>query len=344
VIGNEPELSTAENYRRFGTYEVRGRSPLYGQLANSVADDPELLAFLADLPREKRQPNLLLAAVRYVAGVQPDYATFRAVVLDRRAEIADTMLARRTQTNEPARCATLLPALASLPQPLALLEVGASAGLCLLPDRYGYDYGTLRIGGQAGAPVLACRCLGPVPLPSRPVDVAWRAGIDVNPLDVTEPDDVRWLSCLVWPGEGDRAERLAAAIDVARRDPPRLVRGDLNERLAETAAGAPKDATLVVFHSAVLAYLSREKRAEFARAVTALDAVWLAQEDPGVLSGLPGFPDAPPAPQGPTPFLLTRDGQEALAYADGHGTWIHWLAPVPIPLTSRDGTTGYVAR
>jgi len=326
VIGNEPERGTAENYRRFAAYEAVGRSPLYEQLAGGVADDPEVLAFLADLPREKRQPNLLLAAVRYLAGVQPGYAAFRAVVLDRRAEVAATMLARRTQTNEPARCATLLPVLASLRQPLALLEVGASAGLCLLPDRYGYDYGTCHISGQAGAPVLTCRCMGPVPLPSRPVDVVWRAGIDINPLDVTEPDDVRWLSCLVWPGEGDRAERLAAAIDLARRDPPRLIRGDLTERLAETAAGAPQGVTLVVFHSAVLAYVSRGKRAEFARAVTALEAVWLAQEGPDVLSGLPGFPGVLPAPEpGPTPFLLTRDGREALAYVDGHGSWIRWL-------------------
>jgi hypothetical protein len=71
-------------------------------------------------------------------GLQPGYDAFRAAALDRRAEVATTMLARRTQTNEPARCATLLPALASLRQPLAVLEVGASAGLCLLPDRYGY--------------------------------------------------------------------------------------------------------------------------------------------------------------------------------------------------------------
>jgi hypothetical protein len=326
VIGNEPEHGTAENYRRFAACEARGRSPLYEQLANGVADDPELLAFLAGFPKEKRQPNLLLAAVRYLAGVQPGYEAFRAVVLARRAEVSATMLARRTQTNEPARCATLLPALASLRQPLALLEVGASAGLCLLSDRYSYDYGSCRIDGQPGAPVLACRCIGPVPLPRRPVDVAWRAGIDINPLDVTDPDDVRWLSCLVWPGEGDRAERLTAAIDLARRDPPRLIRGDLTEQLAKTAAGAPKEATLVVFHSAVLAYVSPGRRAEFGQAVTALGSVWLAQEDPRVLSGLPGFPRLLPAPEpGPTSFLLTRGGREALAYADGHGTWIRWL-------------------
>jgi hypothetical protein len=199
VIGNEPDYSTAENYKRFAAREARGRSALYEQLAGGVADDPELLAFLAGLPQEKRQPNLLLAAVRYLAGVQPGYDVFRAVVLDRCDEVAATMVARRTQTNEPARCATLLPALASLRQPLALLEVGASAGLCLLPDRYSYDYGTCRIDGHPGAPVLTCRCTVPVPVPRRPVEVAWRVGIDINPLDVTNPDDVRWLACLYGP-------------------------------------------------------------------------------------------------------------------------------------------------
>ena len=51
---------------------------------------------------------------------------------------------------------------------------------------------------------------GPVPLPGRVPDVAWRAGLDLNPLDVTSADDVRWLQCLLWPGETGRQERLAA--------------------------------------------------------------------------------------------------------------------------------------
>lgn len=332
-MSGQAEQQTAEEYREFSVHEAGGRSPLYVQLGQGVADDPEVLGFLAGLPPAKRQPQLLLAAVRYLAGVQASYAGFRAVVLDNQAELAAIMLARRVQTNEPARCATLLPALAMLPQPLALLEVGASAGLCLQPDRYGYDYGTRRIGGQPGAPLLSCRCLGPVPLPDQPVEVAWRAGIDVNPLDVTDPDDVRWLSCLVWPGEGDRAARLAAAIEVARRDPPRVVRGDLLDRLASTAAGAPPGATLVVFHSSVLAYVTPAERQAFARAVIGLDAVWLAQESPAVMSSsVPGFVPAPPtspapftAPPGGMAYVLTRNGRDALAYADGHGSWLSWL-------------------
>jgi hypothetical protein len=222
MIGHDPERGTAENYRRFAAVEARERSPVYEEFAIDVADDPELLAFLETLPLDKRQPNLLLASVRYLTGLLPGYGAFRATVLDRREEVAAVMLARRTQTNEPARCATLLPALALLPQPLALLEVGASAGLCLLPDRYSYAYGPHRIDGR---PVFACQARGPVPLPARSPEVVWRAGIDLNPLDVADPDDMHWLSCLVWPGEGERAGRLAAAISIARGDPPRVVRG-----------------------------------------------------------------------------------------------------------------------
>ena len=323
------EHQTVDTYRRFAAQKARGRSPLYELLANRVAHDQELIDFLDKLPAEKRQPNLLLAAVRYLAGLQSSYEDFRSAVLDRRDDVAATMLARRTQTNEPARCATMLPALAALPQPVALLEVGASAGLCLFPDRYTYDYGVARIDGFRGAPVLSCRCLGPVlpPLPQGPIDVVWRRGIDLNPLDVNDDDDVRWLTCLVWPGEGDRAERLAAAVTVARSDPPRLVRGDLLDRLDETAADAPRDATLVVLHSSVLGYVSRDQRRMFAQAVDGLGAEWIAQETPRVMADLATYSaPLPPPDANPWCYVLTRGGRDALAYADAHGTWIRWIA------------------
>jgi len=327
VIGNEPELGTQANYRRFAAYEAHGRSRLYEELTQGVAADSEVLALLDELPPDKRQPNLLLATVRYLADVQPDYSAFRTVVLDRRDEVIATIMVRRTQTNEPARCATLLPALAAFPQPLALLEVGASAGLCLLPDRYGYDYDGHLVHGYPGAPVFTCQPRGPVPLPTGLPTVVWRAGIDLHPLDVTNADDIDWLTCLVWPGETGRAEGLAAALAVARADPPRIVKGDLIEELAQTAAGAPPEATLVVFHSAVLTYLPQHRRAEFAAAVADLDAVWLSNEAPRVLAGLPFFPSVLPKPDpGPTPSVLTRNGKDVLAYLDGHGSWIRWLA------------------
>src|SRR5207247_3541279 len=125
----------------FAEQEARGRSPLYEALARGVAADPDVVAFLMGLPRPKQQPNLLLAAVRHLFGIVSDYGGFRRHVLENAEALSALMLARSTQTNEPGRCATQLPVLAMLPQPLALIEVGASAGLGLLPDRYGYDYG-----------------------------------------------------------------------------------------------------------------------------------------------------------------------------------------------------------
>ena len=88
-----------------------------------------------------------------LAGTPSGWPEFVQTLKDRRDEVEAVMLERRTQTNEAGRCALMLPLLAALPQPLALLEVGASAGLCLLPDRYAYDYDQVR---EIGATWLAC--------------------------------------------------------------------------------------------------------------------------------------------------------------------------------------------
>jgi hypothetical protein len=310
--GAEPELPTAENYRRFARSEVAGKSPLYAALAEGVANDPELLAFLDRRPPRQRQPNLLLAAIRLLSGIPADFASFKAAVLAHRDAVAEILETRRTQTNEPGRCAPLLPLLAALPQPLALLEVGASAGLCLLPDRYSYDYAGHRVG--AAAVVFPCRPEGAVPLPAELPEVAWRAGIDLAPVDVADADAVAWLEALVWPEETDRLERLRAAVAIARRDPPRIVAGDLVEELPGLAAEAPRDATLVVFHTAVLAYLTLDRREELGRRAGAAGATWIACEAPGVLPALGT------AGRG---FVLGVDGRR-VATCDSHGRWLRW--------------------
>src|SRR3954452_25198958 len=313
-------------YRRFAEREARGRSDLYAELALGVAGDPELLALLAALPRAKRQPNLLFSAVKLLHGAPADYAALRACVLEHRDEVLATVRARRTQTNEPARCATLLPLLARLPQPLALLEVGASAGLCLLMDRYAYDYGGHRVAPvrRVGVdpPTFCCRASADTPLPARGVEVAWRAGLDLEPVRL-DGDSVAWLGALVWAGEGERARLLREALAVARADPPQVVAGDLRRDLPTLAAEAPAGATLVVFHTAVLAYVAdaAERRA-FADAVRALGAVWVANEAPDVLTD----PGDEPWPRGR--FLLTCDGRP-VAWTDPHGTTIDWLGAAP---------------
>jgi hypothetical protein len=325
MLGHDPTATTAENYRRFATLEARGTSPLYERICAGIAADRDLLAFLAELPPRCRQPNLLLGVVRYAHGVQPDFGAFRDTVLGNRGEIAGLLLERRTQTNEPGRCAALLPVLAALPQPLALLEVGASAGLCLLPDRYGYRYGEHVLPG--GPPLLDCRPIGDLrpPLPARLPEVVWRRGIDLEPLDVRDPDDVRWLESLVWPGQTDRERYLREALLIARAEPPPVVQGDLTEILEDVAAQAPRDATLVVFHTAVLAYLTVAERLDFGRRVQALGATWIGSEAPGVL----GLPARPGALLERGHFVVTLGGTRELARMGPHGDWLHWDEECP---------------
>src|SRR5579862_9372282 len=175
-------------YRRFAEDEVGDKSPLYGDLVRGVAGDPEVIGFLLTLPREKRQPNLLLAAARLIFGTPSGWDQFRRYVLEGREALRATMLARSTQTNEPGRCAALLPVLGRVPEPLALIEVDASAGLCLLPDFYAYDYGGRSLAPAAGRvapPVFPCAVNTAVPVPARLPHIVWLAGLDLNPVDLT---------------------------------------------------------------------------------------------------------------------------------------------------------------
>ena len=315
----------ARTYRTFARREAAGRSPLYETLAEAVARDPALSWFVASLPPGKRQPGLLFAASRYLLGSPPAAGELLELVLTRPAELTEIMLGRRVQTNEPARCAVLLPALAGLAPPLALIEAGASAGLTLLFDRYSYDYGGHRIAGDDPlAPTLRCEPRGPVPLPARVPEISWRAGLDLNPLDVTSDEDVRWLSCLVWPGESDRAERLESAIAAARRDPPVVRRGDLVTDLPALAAEAPRDATLVVTHCSVLYQVAAPGRARFAGVVRDLGARWLFSESPGILPGLS-------APAVDDQMCVVACDGEAVARADSHGSWLEWYSAPRTP-------------
>ncbi|MFC7329761.1 DUF2332 domain-containing protein [Marinactinospora rubrisoli] len=321
---------TADAYRRFAELEAHGNSPTYEALSNGVAADPELLELLDLLPPGKRQPNLLLAAVRHLGGPTASYREFRAWVLAHWERVRAVMLARLTQTNESARCAVLLPLLAALPQPLALIEVGASAGLCLYPDRYRYAYDGAEAFGHPDSPItLPCRTSGPVPPPCPLPTVTWRAGIDLNPLSASDPEDVRWLESLVWPEQRERLTRLRGALSVARGEPALLLRGDLNATVRRLVAQAPAGATPVVFHSAVLAYLPGAARQEFVRTVRELPCHWISNEAPGVLPGLKERLPVP-VPAGRGVFLLALDGRP-VAFTSPHGQRLDWFAREPGP-------------
>ncbi|GAA2494924.1 DUF2332 domain-containing protein [Terrabacter carboxydivorans] len=321
-------------YRHFAVYAA-GNSPCFEQWALGVADDLAVLRWLARLPEPKRQPNLVFAAARWHGLTAPaPYAELRAALLGDTGRIRRTILERATQTNEVGRLATLVPAFASLPGdgPLGLLEVGASAGLCLYPDRWSYAWGTddgTRTAGSE-ARTLYADVSGPAPLPDDVPLVAWRGGIDLNPLDAADPETRRWLLTLVWPEHEDRRARLEEALGIARRERPDLRRGDLLHELPDLAAEAlaelPGDGRLLVFHSAVITYLDVPGRERFAALMQDLltdpRVHWVSNERPRTLPAVTG--SGPPPPPGR--YVLGVDGR-AVGHTHQHGRGLHWWAP-----------------
>lgn len=289
----------ADVYRRFAEFEAAGVSDTYFEWSSAIAEDPEVADLISELPGIKVQPNLVFAAARHLGAPVGPYPPFRAWLLGNWASVVSIVMARATQTNEAARCAVLLPVLSRIDGPLALIEAGASAGLCLYPDRYSYRYDvdgrTVALDPASGPSVVQIPCaIDASAVPSRLPDVAWRAGADLNPIDPTDQDQIAWLETLVWPEHAARRDRLHAAATIAAEDPPHLRRGDILTAIPELIKQAPTGAKVVVFHSAVLVYLSAERRQEFAERMLALDAVtWISNEGPGVFPFIADQVDKP---------------------------------------------------
>jgi hypothetical protein len=323
---------TAQQYADFAL-DARDYSPCFDDWATRVAADAEVLAWLERLPTAKRQPNLVFAAARWHGVPAPGpYDGLRSALLGDDGTIVATILARSTQTNEVGRLATLVPAfvLAAGSGPIGLIEVGASAGLNLFPDRYLYAWRTAsgeRRAGDPAAPELGCRVIGDAPLPAAPPVVAWRGGIDLHPLDAADAEQMRWLEALVWPEHDDRRAQLARAVEVARADPPYLVRGDLLEELPAMVDRASAAGPVLVFHSAVIAYLEPADADRFHDLMAGLVADgrchWVSNEAPNVLPRVTAAADVPDTP-GARGFVLGVDGR-AVAVTQGHGRWLRWL-------------------
>lgn len=313
--------AVVERYGRFARDEAPGRSRVYEQWAARISRDRDLAAALAAIPDTRRQPPLVFAVMRVLGAPVGDIDSWAAWVVDNAEPIAIECGRRSVQTNEPLRCATLLPALSLIDGPIALIEVGASAGLCLYPDLYSYRYRrgseVIAVDPPAGPStvVLTSELSGSPAL--RVPEIVWRAGIDLNPLDARDADDRAWLAGLVWPGEEGRRERIVGALDIAAADPPLLVAGDGAAALPALAARAPRDATLVVTTPGVLAHVPRAHRGAVIDAARAAGR-WITLDAPALHDGWTRRVDA--ARGG---FSLALDG-DVVGEVDPLGAWVAW--------------------
>ncbi|HEU0206083.1 MAG TPA: DUF2332 family protein [Pseudolysinimonas sp.] len=319
---------TADWYSR-AAVELAATSELQVAWATSVAGDAELLALIDRLPREHRQPSLLFSVASWCGAPAVAGPSWRQWIVAHWPAIEDAARTRRTQTNEVGRCIPLLVGLdriaAADPRPIALLELGAAAGLCLALDRYAYrfdDGGTL----GTGDPLLVSTTTGVGAAPTRMPDLVWRRGVDLAPLDVTDADDVQWLEALLPPDRPARRTRLLGAVAAVHDAPPLVVAGDALAALPDLAAAAraeAPDATLVIAALGTLVYLSPGERDGVVDAASALGAHLVTFEGAGVLPGVAAGLRGLSAPH-PTPFVLAVDG-EPIAHAGPHGDRLSWL-------------------
>lgn len=277
--------------RRFASFPEAGLStpsPLYEVLSHSVSADPDLLRIAAQAPPGQPVPNLLLAAVHYLIlrgapgdlryyypSFEPDrlregspVTAFRDFCLSNRDRIVRLLETRRVQTNVIRRCSYLYAVFAEISRracgPLALIEIGSSAGLQLLWDRYAYLYGenATAIGEPGSSVVVQSEIRGEwIPeVPERPPEVAYRVGTDINVLRLEDADDRLWLQSLIWPEHAERVEELEHAVEIWGQHPQRIVEGDGIELLPDLAREAPDDGLLCVFHTHVANQFSAEQK------------------------------------------------------------------------------------
>lgn len=358
--------------RKFAGQETAAASPLYSHLADHTAADDEIAGLLTATDDRSASPTLLFAAVHRVLAAEPYHELtnyypslggsygpdaalwpmWRAFVVERAARVRDLVATRVTQTNEVGRAASLYPAVALAAKqaraPIGLLEVGASAGLLLGLDTFGYRYQTEQAGQIVAGPTRATvglHCaLGIAPgatLPKIPkkIPVTAKVGLDPHPVDLADEEEYAWLEACIWADQPERQRTFSAAAAAQRKAPPELVAGDAVADLAAAAARIPVEVPLVVLTSHVLYLLGADGRTAFVDALGSLAAErplwWVSKEDygPGIEPLLRDRADLRPADDAPafSVVALVRwtDGAPtatALARATTHGQRMEWLA------------------
>jgi hypothetical protein len=305
-----------------------GRSPLYDALWKRLADEPLVDELVAGGYRWDT-PLKVAAGLHYlVLAGRASWDDVERALVEERAFLRRYVAEQAIQTNEVQRCWMLLPCFLEVArrtgaEQLDVIELGPSAGLNLLWDRYRYRYAN-GSWGDRGAPLeLAGEERRPVPaeLLALAPRVRSRVGLDLAPIDVASEEGRLLLRSFVWPDMSDRLERLEHALDGVRRDPPPIERGDLLERLPELLAARRAGALTLVFENAVLAYVPEDgRRRLYAQLAEAGERAPLAFVNAG------GTAEEVPTYQTMNVQIWPGGEREVVAHADFHGAWIDWLA------------------
>ncbi|MGO9971751.1 MAG: DUF2332 domain-containing protein [Solirubrobacteraceae bacterium] len=324
-------------------------SPLYQVLCRAVVGNEALLDLAAHTRPGQQPANMLMAATHLIVLERPEHpfarffpsvsggqaeppqqagVEFAAFCAEHRDTIARVLRERLVQTNAPGRAVAIRLALTEVARrvvgPVTFLDVGSSAGIQLRFDRWAAQIAGRRFGPADAPLVLRCEWRAKHPPPDLDALPAIRArlGVDLAPVDATDPDQRRWLQALVWPEHRDRLAQLTTALSLVATDPPTIVAGDAIDLLPQLAADwLADDIPVVVFHAMVRMHVPADRRAAFDAAITALG-------DHRRLLHVSLERATSPSAANDAPVLTLRDSRgpaRDLALAHGHG---HWIQPL----------------
>lgn len=290
----KPNLSS--KFKTFGQFECRGSSYLYEFLSNKIADDEELLVLASEARDGQPVPNLFFGTIHYLLlkGKEHELKKFYPSLVEdpgnpheafqsfkdfcrlNSLEIKEILKTKIVQTNEVRRCAYLFPVFAYIFQqaqkPLDLIEIGTSAGLQLLWDKYSYSYGTGKTYGNSNADVhLTSEIRGSnVPVfPEEMPPVASRTGVDLHINDLNNQEDFLWLNSLIWPEHLERRTLFEQAAKCVKENPVRLIEGDGVKLLPALIEGIPEEHSICVFHTHVANQMPAEGKEKLLAAIKA---------------------------------------------------------------------------
>lgn len=268
----------------------------------------------------------VLAAIYENRGEVDDAAAVAAAIHAHEADLLP-WLDGPPQTNEAGRSANFIAAMLwlagkGLPARFECLEIGSSAGINLMLDRYHYDLGGVQVGPEPGAIRFAPEWRGSPP-PDGPIEIVSTKGCDVAPVDLTDPEQALRLKAYIWPEHTVRFERMEAAIAEAKKSAPDLVQMNAADFIeAELQKPQAAGTTRVLMHSIVWQYVPADQQARVTAAMEAAGAratpdrplAWISLEANRVLHHhelqLRYWPG------GAEPILAAR--------AHPHGAWIDW--------------------
>lgn len=264
--------------------------------------------------------------------IAPEWPVIEAAFVEHEAFLLDWMTSP-PQTNEVGRSGIVWPAMMAIANktglPLRLLEVGASGGLNLQMDRFGYLFGVVEAGDPVSEVRLAPEMRGD-PVTVHDATVKSRAGCDINPLDPTSDADALRLQAYVWPDQAERFARLNGAVKLARGNRVAIEKIDAIDWLRRELAAPVSDVCTVIYSTIAWQYLPKQARAEgeqtirsaVGRASTDAPLAWLRFEADGQTPGA-----------GISLMLWPGGEKRSLGRADFHRRWLDWY-----------GSTGAVAQ